>query len=301
MLSKKDIIYLYQHLEKSQILTNEYAHSLASQAYLHMRNIPFMLKMKENVEFMTEQGEVPLLRYNENMIITGFEHIVKFVNSKYLENDLKLCDINYEKLAFMKYIDHTFTLAEIYILWKDEDVYSRFTALRYGFPYSFPLNKIMTYSKKRSLFKYLKAHDWFDLNLKQVLTHVKTCCDRLSLRLGANSFIFDNRPTEIDALIYGHIYAILTLSPPMLYQKHNEGSYEHHSIFDSFQFNSRTNGKYNSTKTSSIDSDQIYMPEHLRNIVLSYENLLKLCFRIYQTYFEKFKINDKKNSDNFYQ
>ena len=39
---------------------------------------------------------------------------------------------------------------------------------------------------------------------------METCCRALSERLENSAYFFGNRPTELDALVFGHIFSILT-------------------------------------------------------------------------------------------
>ena len=39
---------------------------------------------------------------------------------------------------------------------------------------------------------------------------VDTCCRALSERLGKETYFFGSQPTPLDALVYGHLYTIIT-------------------------------------------------------------------------------------------
>ncbi|XP_016064097.1 PREDICTED: metaxin-2 isoform X2 [Miniopterus natalensis] len=43
-----------------------------------------------------------------------------------------------------------------------------------------------------------------------VLEDVDQCCQALSQRLGTQPYFFNKQPTELDALVFGHLYTILT-------------------------------------------------------------------------------------------
>ncbi|EMP35079.1 Metaxin-2 [Chelonia mydas] len=44
----------------------------------------------------------------------------------------------------------------------------------------------------------------------EVLEDVDQCCQALSQRLGTQSYFFNKQPTELDALVFGHLFTILT-------------------------------------------------------------------------------------------
>uniref|UniRef100_A0A3Q1G852 Metaxin 2 n=1 Tax=Acanthochromis polyacanthus TaxID=80966 RepID=A0A3Q1G852_9TELE len=46
--------------------------------------------------------------------------------------------------------------------------------------------------------------------LFQVYEDVSQCCQALSQRLGTQPYFFNKQPTELDALVFGHLFTILT-------------------------------------------------------------------------------------------
>lgn len=45
-------------------------------------------------------------------------------------------------------------------------------------------------------------------SLEEIFREVELCCKHLSQRLGNNKYFFGRKYTEMDALVYGHIYAL---------------------------------------------------------------------------------------------
>lgn len=80
----------------------------------------------------------------------------------------------------------------------------------------------------------LKVFGWANYTNEQVVRKVEKCCHTLSEKLGRNQYFYGDRyddrieevpfvlqnfaflfsPTELDALVFGHIYTILTTSLP---------------------------------------------------------------------------------------
>lgn len=56
----------------------------------------------------------------------------------------------------------------------------------------------------------MKAIGWAGKTLEQVLEDVDQCCHALSQRLGTQPYFFNKQPTELDALVFGHLFTILT-------------------------------------------------------------------------------------------
>ncbi|XP_077484120.1 metaxin-2-like isoform X2 [Amblyomma americanum] len=45
----------------------------------------------------------------------------------------------------------------------------------------------------------------------EVFEEVQSCCAALSERLGQNNYFFGDKPTELDALTFGHLYCLMTI------------------------------------------------------------------------------------------
>ena len=50
--------------------------------------------------------------------------------------------------------------------------------------------------------------------MEDVYGEVETCCRALSERLDNSPFFFGSRPTELDALVFGHLFTVLTTPLP---------------------------------------------------------------------------------------
>merc|ERR1711972_1187493 len=62
--------------------------------------------------------------------------------------------------------------------------------------------------------KKLGALGWTNKSLEDVYADIEQCCKSLSERLDKSTFFFGNKPTELDALVFGHIFSILTTPLP---------------------------------------------------------------------------------------
>ncbi|KAG7270047.1 hypothetical protein CRUP_007147 [Coryphaenoides rupestris] len=56
----------------------------------------------------------------------------------------------------------------------------------------------------------MKAIGWGGKTLEKVYEDVSQCCQALSQRLGTQTYFFNRHPTELDALVFGHLFTILT-------------------------------------------------------------------------------------------
>ncbi|XP_047402661.1 metaxin-2 isoform X2 [Sciurus carolinensis] len=115
-----------------------------------------------------------------------------------------------EMKAYMELVNNMLLTAELYLQWCDEATVGEITHARYGSPYPWPLNHILAYQKQWEVKRKMKAIGWGNKTLDQVLEDVDQCCQALSQRLGTQPYFFNKQPTELDALVFGHLYTILT-------------------------------------------------------------------------------------------
>uniref|UniRef100_A0A3B3SZM8 Metaxin 2 n=1 Tax=Paramormyrops kingsleyae TaxID=1676925 RepID=A0A3B3SZM8_9TELE len=103
-----------------------------------------------------------------------------------------------------------FTKAKLYIQWCDETTAAEITRPRYSSPYPWPLKHILAYQKQWEVRRKMSAVGWAEKTLEQVYEDVAQCCQALSQRLGTQMYFFNRQPTELDALVFGHLFTILT-------------------------------------------------------------------------------------------
>ncbi|KAK9679772.1 Thioredoxin-like [Popillia japonica] len=227
-------VKLFQPYEVEQILLPHNANCLAVQAFLRMCNLDVQIEQRPNAEFMSPTGKVPFIKCGA-FLVAELEGIVTFVGQKgitltehldseqtadlraYLalinnvlgpaENYVCWCDS--ETL-----INNVLGPAENYVCWCDSETYREVTKPRNGSVYPWPLNLIQTWSKRSKQIKALKTLGWYEKSLYEVFQEVETCCQALTDRLENNTYFFGTKFTELDALLYGHVYTLLTTRIP---------------------------------------------------------------------------------------
>ncbi|XP_015265907.1 PREDICTED: metaxin-2 isoform X2 [Gekko japonicus] len=170
---------LYQPLKEEQILLSDNAACLAVQAFLQMCSLPVQVVYRANAEYMSPSGKVPFIHVG-NQVVSELGPIVQFVKAK------------------------------LYLQWCDDATVQEITHPRYGSPYPWPLNHILAYQKQWEVRRKMKAIGWGSKSFDQVLEDVDQCCQALSQRLGTQPFFFNKKPTELDALVFGHLFTVLT-------------------------------------------------------------------------------------------
>lgn len=208
---------LYQPYEAEQILLAENASCLATKALLNMCNLEYDVKTYSNAEFMSPGGhrtKLPFISVGA-FFIAEFEHIAAFIEmkgiilSRNLDSDTKL-----DMRAYIALAENIFTNAELYISWMDKDVLEKTTKPRYTSVYPWPLSTIQFERKKKEVLQQLKIFEWKLKTLDEVASTVDKMCNTLVEKLGEAKYFYGDQPTELDALIFGHLFTILTTSLP---------------------------------------------------------------------------------------
>nr|CAB3264075.1 metaxin-2-like [Phallusia mammillata] len=207
---------LFKPDQENQILINENAASLAVQAFLRMCDLNIKVEGRSNAEFMSPSGKLPVLLCGK-FVISEPIPIFQFVQQKgiTLSEDLSEND-QQDMKAYIQLINNTLIPAELFIMWLHRDTLKQVTWKRYGHPYPWPLNHILCFRKRHSTISYLNAIGWGTNNqsLTTIDEEVRNCCAALSQKLADKKYFFGSKPTELDAMVYGHLYTIITTSLP---------------------------------------------------------------------------------------
>lgn len=207
---------LYKPLENSQILPYENSACLSVQVFLHMCGLKFKIEQLANAEYISPSRKLPSLHCGK-FIISEPTPIIDFVNVKGYRLDEHLSDDDRAKLkAYMALVNNVLNPAQKYIAWAHEDTSTQITSKRYGSVYPWPLSSILPLMKKNEMLEHLKAIGWGkdDKSLTKIEEEVKRCCTALTEKLGDQMYFFGDCPTELDAVVFGHLYTILTTALP---------------------------------------------------------------------------------------
>ncbi|XP_050430149.1 metaxin-2-like [Adelges cooleyi] len=202
---------LYQPYETEQILMPESSECLAVKTFLKMLNLDFIVEARENAEYMSpHRGKVPFIKAGQ-FLIAGFEPIVNFAQTKGYSLSTHLSETQkWDLRVYMSLVYNILLNAEIYVTWNHESTYKEITKQRYSSVYPFPLNHLATYYKRQSMLSLLEVLNWKKKTLDEVFKDVDKICESLSSVLGNKKYFFDEKPTELDALVFGHLFTIIT-------------------------------------------------------------------------------------------
>lgn len=207
-------VQLFMPYEYQQVLMEEYARCLSLQTYMRMCSLSYETDYRLNAEYMSPSGKVPFIKAGR-LIVSEFDPIVNFIKAKgfNLNKHLKPDDLADMK-AYITLAESVLANAELYLTFVDEIVWNEVTKTRCGSSFSWPLSVIIPRMKRQQYWKILKANGWAIKTRHQIWEAVKGCCSTLSEKLGEQEYFFGDKPTELDAIVYAHLYTIITTKLP---------------------------------------------------------------------------------------
>ncbi|XP_043660122.1 metaxin-2 [Drosophila teissieri] len=214
---------LHHPAAANQLLLPERSSCLAVKTYLRMCNLPFTEQISDNAEFMSPGGRLthlPLLRLGPVKTLAEFEPIVAQVEVMQGGNALGSWmseDQRDDMRCLVNYVENVFTLAEIHMSFVDEGNYQLYTAARSAAAHPWPLSAIRRFARRQDAQRILKVYQWQDLDNDQVIQEVGSCADALIAELEEHhekGYLGGSRPCELDALVFGHVAAIMSTKLP---------------------------------------------------------------------------------------
>ncbi|XP_057369326.1 metaxin-2-like [Daphnia carinata] len=246
-------VKLYQPYEVEQILLQDQANSLAVQVFLRMCGLEFQVEMRSNAEHMSPSGKLPFIKCGA-FVVADLDPVVSFVANKGINlTDHLDAAQKADMRAYMSLANNILGNAELYISWCDETVLNEVTCPRYGSVYSWPLNTLLTWRKQKQVTKKLTALGWITKTLDEVYEDVDHCCNALSERLGNHLYFFNDRCTELDAVVFGHVFTLLTTPLPDNRLASIVRSYP--NLVEACQFLEKTFFQKPTAKTTDDDGD----------------------------------------------
>ncbi|XP_062606994.1 metaxin-2-like isoform X2 [Saccostrea cucullata] len=195
-------VKLYEPYQAEQIILPDYANCLSVRTFLKMCSAPFTRELRTNAEEMSPTGSVPFLQVGA-FIVAEFDPIVAFAGLRGFSLNKDLSETERSELrAYCAMVSSILGKAEV-------------TQTRVGSVHPWPLNWMIPMLKKSEVRSHLKSVGWADKSLEEVLGEIKSCCQALSERLEQQKYFFGDSPTELDALVFGHLFSLLTTPLPV--------------------------------------------------------------------------------------
>eukprot|EP00794_Sanderia_malayensis_P003129 gene3129-3597_t len=191
-----------------QVNLSEEARCYGIEALLRLQNLRYDVVEKSNSEFISPSGRIPLIRIDDDVI--GEDSILSWLEAKgfCLTKDLP----NVQKLqvkSLISLFETSLVPAELYCCWVHPENVKK-TMDAYGSVYCNPLKFILTHKKQASVKSMLKVIGWLNKTTEEVEKEVITILSVVAVKLDKNIFLVGDTPTEADALLFGHLQAILS-------------------------------------------------------------------------------------------
>ncbi|CEF67384.1 Metaxin-1 homolog [Strongyloides ratti] len=113
--------------------------------------------------------------------------------------------------AFYSLLKKTLHPAVSYLLWNDESNYSTFTRKWYSSKMPFPTNFYRVEMRRSKELQYIKARG---LSPIDIIRTAKKTITQLSKKLGDKKYFFGDKPSSLDALIFGYLAPLIKLPLP---------------------------------------------------------------------------------------
>jgi metaxin len=206
--------YMVIPIESTQVLMPESAAILGVQAFLKMVNLPITIKEMYNATSMSPNGKVPVIKSGP-YVVAEMEGVTQlaFAKGAVLGENLNAAE-KADLRAYMSLVHNVLGNAMLYFCWVDEFIYNHLTKHRCASPFKFPLSYLYPWKKRSTICSQLDALKWGKRTPEEVYKEVETCLQALSERLGEGEYFFGTTQTELDALVFGYLFTMITTPLP---------------------------------------------------------------------------------------
>jgi len=186
---------------------------IALLAYTSFTKAPVTLH--ECLPSETKSKSLPEFETDE-LLFSGFDQLVLYLSEQGYDADSDLSSKQKaDKCAFMAYIEQKLKPAITYTMWLDNENFNKVTRPAYsrlfGFPRSFWAVGKMRDTCQDYIMQgqYLTSEDQINEKKRPCYIAARECMTLLDGQLGKKEFFFGDKPTSIDALLYGYLSVLL--------------------------------------------------------------------------------------------
>ncbi|XP_065910492.1 metaxin-1-like isoform X2 [Dysidea avara] len=189
--------------------------SLAALTYTKLAEIPVTVT-SACVPWRTPSGQYPVLKHDARVV---HDDVLDYFSSHGYDLDGALTAKQAaESFAYKTLVRDALHKALLYCRWLDAENYSSFTRKWYSNQLSFPLTIFLPHMKHRSVQSKLENECTPDLTPDMfhnlVLARARECFNTLSVKLDTQQYFFGDKPTSLDAVVYGYLDNLIQYSLP---------------------------------------------------------------------------------------
>jgi metaxin len=187
-------------------------------AYCKFADAPVHFK-KTNNPWRSPSGELPVMRHDgitETRVTQIFEHLRK----QGFNIDQTLTSVqSADSVAFIGLINEKLMPALLHQWWVDTKTYVEVTRPWYARALGLPLSLYLPLKKRNSCLARLSVSRGGGLANEAeveslVMRDAKECLNILSIRLGDHDYFFGDKPTSLDAVVFGYLAPLLKAPLP---------------------------------------------------------------------------------------
>lgn len=193
-----EVVSLY-HPPSAQMTLPEKAMCRSVQTFLIMNKKKIKYEERTNAEYMSPNNQLPFIIVNDH-IFAGWDEITEHLIHDEANNLNDVADV---------YLFTRLNDLEQYTSWCADSNYDHIKSI-YLKLYPFPLNRILSYRKKNEIVNKLKYKLENKTNITTVYEEIKGILEHIDSTLTLNKKdLVDRKSNKFNALLYGHLYALL--------------------------------------------------------------------------------------------
>uniref|UniRef100_H3B5J0 Metaxin n=1 Tax=Latimeria chalumnae TaxID=7897 RepID=H3B5J0_LATCH len=200
-------------------LPSVHPESLIVMAYARFAGAPVKVNATDN-PWKAPTGKLPAL-ISEDTVITQPTGILSFLRKKKYNADYELsAKQGADTLAYIALLEEKLHPALLHTFWVDAENYCNVTRSWFASKIPFPLNLYLPGKMSRAALNRILltkgASPFYSLIEveAQIYRDAKECLNLLSHRLGNSQFFFENKPTSLDAFVFGFLAPLYKASLP---------------------------------------------------------------------------------------
>lgn len=190
-------------------------HSLQVLTYLKISQAtPAVTVNATGIPWPTASSSFPILRQGSKVIASRAEDIIAYIKEQGFNTDTHLSDQQQtEVVAFTALLEDRLLPAILYSRWLDSQNYLECTRRHHSRLIHFPLSLLYLSWRHHAVQHDVMRGSPPEHTVEQVgselLAKAVDCLSLLSARLGENEYFFGERPSSLDAVLYGYLEVVL--------------------------------------------------------------------------------------------